>query len=59
MLYMGRTVKTKSPPNTIESVRPLSGSYSFRKDFMMNGWFIVVVVSCLAGLIVTSRIPSL
>ncbi len=30
-------------PNTIESVTPFSGSYSFRKDALLNLWLFVAV----------------
>ena len=42
-------------PNTTESVQPLSGSYSPRRDLRLNAWFLVPAAIYLVALILERR----
>lgn len=45
-------------PNTLESVTPLSGQYSFGKDMRLNAWFVVAAVTYLVTKWVVSDHPD-
>lgn len=45
-------------PNLIESVTPLSGGYSWKKDLRLNAWFFVAAVFYMANLILLKRHPE-
>ena len=47
-----------NPPNSLEPVRPGSGSYSFRKDFSINVWFGVAAVVYLIGRLLLRAHPE-
>ncbi len=45
-------------PNTIESVQPLSGHYSLKKDLRLNAWFMVAAATCLVFDLLIKRHPE-
>ena len=51
-------VNKPNPPNTLESVLPLSGHYSLRKDLKLNCWFAVAASVYLVDLALTHRHPE-
>ncbi len=45
-------------PNLIESVQPLSGHYSLKKDLRLNAWFMVAAATCLVIDVLLKRHPE-
>jgi hypothetical protein len=45
-------------PNTFESVAPLSGAYSFKKDLCLNAWLFVAMTVYLAQLYFAKQHPE-
>jgi len=45
-------------PNTLESVSPCSGQYSFKKDLRLNAWFAVAAAAYLVILLLLKRHPE-
>ena len=45
-------------PNTIESVQPLSGHYSCKKDLRLNAWLFVATAIYLVTLLLQRRHPE-
>jgi hypothetical protein len=45
-------------PNTIESVLPLSGEYSCKKDIRLSAWLLVATVTYIAVLLLTKYHPG-
>jgi len=49
---------TTDKPNLIESVTPCSGQYSLKKDFLLNAWLLVSVITYLVILFVLKQFPT-
>ena len=47
-----------SKPNTIESVQPLSGHYSWKQDLRLNAWFVVAALVYGLGCLLLKRQPN-
>jgi hypothetical protein len=45
-------------PNTLESLQPCSGLYSFRKDIKLNAWLAVTTATYVASLMVAKWNPQ-
>ena len=45
-------------PNTFESIQPLSGQYSWKKDFRLNAWLLVATVHYLIILVLIRQHPG-
>jgi hypothetical protein len=45
-------------PNLLESVTPLSGGYSFKKDLRLNAWLFVATAVYLASLLLVKQHPE-
>lgn len=46
-------------PNTVESMTPCSGQYSFKQDMKLSAWLIVACGVYLVGLFVLKHYPDL
>ncbi len=51
-------VNKQNPPNTLESLRPLSGQYSCKKDIRLNSWLAVATAIFIVDRILSLRHPE-
>jgi hypothetical protein len=48
----------ENSPNTLESLQPCSGLYSFRKDLKLNAWLAVTVATYIGSLLMAKWNPE-
>jgi hypothetical protein len=51
-------VNNTNPPNTLESLQPLSGHYSCKKDLKLNAWLAVATAIYLLDRVLSVRHPD-
>jgi hypothetical protein len=56
-LYIAQMTQ-ENTPNTLESLQPCSGLYSFRKDLKLNAWLAVTTATYILSLLVVKWNPE-